>query len=114
MAARHGRPMAAGDLVAFGALQAFACGVRTSTPRRRSRPKWQALAMANWTAADIPDQTGPHVLITGANSGLGLRSAEALAAKGARVAHGVPQRDEGRRRARVGAGRGHRRRAGGA
>ena len=41
--------------------------------------------MTNWTAADIPDQTGRTVVITGANSGLGLRSAEALAAKGARV-----------------------------
>jgi NAD(P)-dependent dehydrogenase (short-subunit alcohol dehydrogenase family) len=41
--------------------------------------------MAKWTAADIPDQTGRTVLITGASSGLGLRSAEALAAKGARV-----------------------------
>jgi NAD(P)-dependent dehydrogenase (short-subunit alcohol dehydrogenase family) len=38
-----------------------------------------------WTATDIPDQTGRIVLITGANSGLGRRSAEALAAKGARV-----------------------------
>jgi NAD(P)-dependent dehydrogenase (short-subunit alcohol dehydrogenase family) len=41
--------------------------------------------MAKWTAADIPDQTDRTILITGANSGLGLRSAEALAAKGARV-----------------------------
>jgi NAD(P)-dependent dehydrogenase (short-subunit alcohol dehydrogenase family) len=41
--------------------------------------------MAPWTAADIPDQTGRTVLVTGASSGLGLRSAEALAAKGARV-----------------------------
>ena len=40
---------------------------------------------ASWTTADIPDQTGQTVLITGANSGLGLRSAEALAAAGARV-----------------------------
>ena len=38
-----------------------------------------------WTEADIPDQTGRTVVITGANSGLGLRSAEVLAAKGARV-----------------------------
>jgi NAD(P)-dependent dehydrogenase (short-subunit alcohol dehydrogenase family) len=38
-----------------------------------------------WTADDIPDQTGRTILITGANSGLGLRSAEALAAKGAHV-----------------------------
>lgn len=41
--------------------------------------------MAPWTADDIPDQTGRTVLITGANSGLGLRSAEALAARSARV-----------------------------
>ena len=41
--------------------------------------------MPKWTAADMPDQTGRTILITGANSGLGLRSAEALAAKGARV-----------------------------
>ncbi len=41
--------------------------------------------MAKWTEADIPDQTGKTIVITGANSGLGLRSAEALAAKGAKV-----------------------------
>jgi NAD(P)-dependent dehydrogenase (short-subunit alcohol dehydrogenase family) len=41
--------------------------------------------MTSWTAADIPDQTGRIVLITGANSGLGLRSAEALARAGAQV-----------------------------
>ncbi len=40
---------------------------------------------ARWTSEDIPDQTGRTVLVTGANSGLGLRSAEALAGKGARV-----------------------------
>jgi NAD(P)-dependent dehydrogenase (short-subunit alcohol dehydrogenase family) len=41
--------------------------------------------MAKWTAADIPDQTGRTILITGANSGLGLRSAEGLAGAGAKV-----------------------------
>src|ERR1700704_3387263 len=41
--------------------------------------------MTSWTAADIPDQTGRTVLITGANSGLGLRSAEAMARAGAHV-----------------------------
>ena len=41
--------------------------------------------MPRWTAADLPDQTGRTVLVTVATSGLGLRSAEALAAKGARV-----------------------------
>jgi NAD(P)-dependent dehydrogenase (short-subunit alcohol dehydrogenase family) len=41
--------------------------------------------MARWGSTDIPDQTGRTVLVTGANSGLGLRSAEALAGKGATV-----------------------------
>ena len=44
-----------------------------------------AAAMPRWTATDIPDQTGCTVVITGANTGLGLSSARALAAKGARV-----------------------------
>ena len=38
-----------------------------------------------WTTAAIPDQSGRVALVTGANSGLGLESARALAAKGATV-----------------------------
>ena len=38
-----------------------------------------------WTAADISDQTGKTVLVTGANSGLGLQTAKALAGAGATV-----------------------------
>jgi NAD(P)-dependent dehydrogenase (short-subunit alcohol dehydrogenase family) len=41
--------------------------------------------MTKWTVGDMPDQSGRTVLITGANSGLGLCSAEALASHGARV-----------------------------
>ena len=41
--------------------------------------------MPRWTTDDIPDQHGRTVLVTGANSGLGLRTAEALAGAGARV-----------------------------
>ena len=38
-----------------------------------------------WTIADCPDQSGRIALITGANSGLGLESARALASRGATV-----------------------------
>jgi NAD(P)-dependent dehydrogenase (short-subunit alcohol dehydrogenase family) len=38
-----------------------------------------------WTAADIPDQTGRLVIVTGANSGLGMATARELARAGAQV-----------------------------
>lgn len=38
-----------------------------------------------FTAADVPDQSGRTVIVTGANSGLGFECAKALAGKGARV-----------------------------
>jgi NAD(P)-dependent dehydrogenase (short-subunit alcohol dehydrogenase family) len=44
--------------------------------------------MAKWTVDDMPDQAGRTIFVTGANSGLGLRSAEALASRGARVLMG--------------------------
>jgi len=39
----------------------------------------------NWTLDDIPDLRGKFAVVTGANSGLGLHTAAALAGKGARV-----------------------------
>ena len=64
-----------------------------------------------WTTADIPDQSGRTALVTGANSGLGLQTAKALAAAGRDRPARLPQprqgaerqgRDRGRRAGRRG------------
>jgi NAD(P)-dependent dehydrogenase (short-subunit alcohol dehydrogenase family) len=39
----------------------------------------------SWTAADVPDQTGRTVVVTGANSGLGAATTRVLADRGATV-----------------------------
>ena len=41
--------------------------------------------MSKWTANDIPDQSGRTFVVTGANSGLGLETTKAIAAKNAQV-----------------------------
>ena len=41
--------------------------------------------MSDWSAADVPDQTGRTAVVTGANGGLGLETTRALARAGARV-----------------------------
>jgi NAD(P)-dependent dehydrogenase (short-subunit alcohol dehydrogenase family) len=40
---------------------------------------------SRWTSADLPPQRGRSVIVTGGNSGIGLPTARALAAAGARV-----------------------------
>ncbi|MFD4461983.1 oxidoreductase [Nocardia sp. NPDC058480] len=41
--------------------------------------------MSKWTIADLPDQTGRTIIVTGANSGLGAATARALSGAGAAV-----------------------------
>ncbi len=49
----------------------------------------------NWTPDTIPDLSGKTVLITGANSGLGLESTHMLAGRGARVVMACRNPDKG-------------------
>ena len=51
--------------------------------------------MAKWTQDKIPDQSGKLVLITGANTGLGLGTAKVLAQKNAQLVLAVRNLDKG-------------------
>jgi NAD(P)-dependent dehydrogenase (short-subunit alcohol dehydrogenase family) len=49
-----------------------------------------------WDSSNIPDQQGKTIIITGANSGLGLDAAKLLAQKGAHVVMGVRDIQKGK------------------
>ncbi len=51
--------------------------------------------MTQWTTADIPDQSGKLVIITGATGGIGLEAALVLAGKGAEVVLAARNPDKG-------------------
>lgn len=52
-------------------------------------------AKSHWSAPDIPDQSGRVVVVTGANTGLGYHTAEALAGRGAHVVLAVRNPEKG-------------------
>jgi len=63
-------------------------------------------SMTKWTPHDIPDLSGRTYVVTGANSGLGLETTRALAAKGAHVIMACRDPEKGRAaQARVHGGR---------
>ncbi len=57
------------------------------------------MSTTNWTAADIPDQSGRVAVVTGANSGLGLVTSRQLARAGARVVLACRSTEKGERAA---------------
>ncbi|MDN3241728.1 oxidoreductase [Glycomyces tritici] len=57
------------------------------------------MSSRQWTVADIPDQTGRTVVVTGANSGLGIETARALAGRGAHVIMTARSEAKGRKAA---------------
>ncbi len=61
--------------------------------------------MAQWTAADIPDQSGRTFVVTGANSGLGAVIATELARAGANVVVACRDTNKGERAAAAMPGR---------
>ncbi|MFM5930551.1 MAG: oxidoreductase [Novosphingobium sp.] len=50
--------------------------------------------MSGFTEADVPDQSGRTIMVTGANTGIGFESARVLAQRGARVLLACRNRDK--------------------
>lgn len=70
----------------FGSKQRTTPKPRVVNVWSNAQPVRQTSHMiTNFTASDIPDQTGKTFFITGANTGLGFESAEAFAGKNGRV-----------------------------
>ncbi len=70
---------------------------RSAVRGSRAGPLASVPMAEKWTTAKIPDQSGRLALVTGANSGIGLRAAAALAAEGAELLLGCRNTEKGER-----------------
>jgi NAD(P)-dependent dehydrogenase (short-subunit alcohol dehydrogenase family) len=66
---------------------------RTGTPDLIN-PTGEAM-ITDFTAADVPDQSGKTFFVTGANTGIGLEAAKVFAGKGGRVLLGCRNPEKG-------------------
>jgi len=70
-----------------------------SAPEQRLRPTARAegdVPVRTWTVDRMPSLAGKNVIVTGANSGIGLEAARVFAAKGAHVVFAVRDEERGR------------------
>ena len=91
--------------VVIGALadghQADPSGRMLSLTALLSPATLSGMTSSKWTAQDLPRLDGRTVIVTGANSGIGLAAARALGRAGARVVLAVRDPAKGERRGRV-------------